>query len=248
MAEPSAPVRRPSLPPAPPRTLGGVQGTCRRGRAEPGHQATLQERHLEGEAAAGRAEREAHKPGLRTPGAQPTRPGHRSPPRRLARCQHPARSVLRKGAPFSSPRDRGCVCLLYCMPGGLSAWQTASYTRDPFPRQRSTWWQLSPSDKSNSAEPTSFRPKAEGLDVWDTARRTGGDRARICCSPGLPLPLSARTSPAAVSPEHSLCASHRAGPPGSMETSRGPGDMGVATHPLLAACTDGPPEQDPLFP
>lgn len=101
VAEPTAPVRRrPSLPPAHPRTPGGVQGTCRRGRAEPGHQATLQERHLEGEAAASRAEREAHKPGLRTPGAQPTHPGRRSPPRRLARCQHPARSVLQKGGSF----------------------------------------------------------------------------------------------------------------------------------------------------
>lgn len=24
-----------------------------------------------------------------------------------------------RGAPFSSPRDRGCVCLLYCMLGGF---------------------------------------------------------------------------------------------------------------------------------
>ena len=67
--------------------------------------------------------------------------------------------------------------------GVSSVWQTASYTKDPFPRQRCTWWQLSPSDKGNSAEPTSFRPKAEGLDVWDTARRTGGDRASSSCSP-----------------------------------------------------------------
>lgn len=65
--------------------------------------------------------------------------------------------------------------------------------------------------------------------------------------PGLPLPLSARTSPVAVSPEHSM-RQPQGRSPGSMETSRGPGAMGVAAYPLLAACMDGPPEQGPLFP